>query len=264
MDKSLLTKMLGFPATLIHGDTLVLDRWRWLRVRLPVTRNGERLLDVGCGTGAFSIGASLRGYDVLGLSWDERNQAVAGERATICKASSAKFEVYDVRNLGARDDLYEKYDFAICFENIEHVIDDRKLMGDIAACLKPGGHLLLTTPYYLYRPMTSGDSGPFSTTEDGGHVRRGYTMGMLEELCSHAGLVPERFSYCSGFLSQKLTTALRVLSRIHPLFGWIMVLPFRPLPLALDKPLTALIQWPYYSICLEAYKPRYPNGATRN
>ena len=79
MDKSLLVRIIGFPATLLHGDTLVLDRWLWLKDRLPNTKNGDTLLDIGCGTGAFSVGAALRGYESLGLSWDERNQRVAGE-----------------------------------------------------------------------------------------------------------------------------------------------------------------------------------------
>jgi 2-polyprenyl-3-methyl-5-hydroxy-6-metoxy-1,4-benzoquinol methylase len=74
MDKSTLGRWFGFPATLVHGDTLVLDRWFWLTRYLPVTRNGESLLDVGCGTGAFTIGAARRGYRAIGLSWDERNQ----------------------------------------------------------------------------------------------------------------------------------------------------------------------------------------------
>ena len=45
MDRSQLVKLLGFPATLIHGDTLVLDRWLWLKRRLPLTAAGETLLD---------------------------------------------------------------------------------------------------------------------------------------------------------------------------------------------------------------------------
>ncbi|MBF0288333.1 MAG: class I SAM-dependent methyltransferase [SAR324 cluster bacterium] len=255
MDKSLLVKMIGFPATLIHGDTLVLDRWLWLKKRLPQTNNQEKLLDIGCGTGAFTIGAALRGYYTLGLSWDERNQKVASERAKMCNADSASFEVLDVRKLDTRDDLKGVFDIAICFENIEHIINDRKLIQDIVTCLKPGGRLLLTTPYLLFRPITSGDNGPFSEVEDGGHVRRGYTKSMLEELCQHAGLVLERTSYCSGFISQKVTFLLRKLSGKH-LLGWTLVLPLRILPPLFDWLITNTIHWPYFSICIEAYKPR--------
>ena len=257
MDESLLVKMFGFPATLVHGDTLVLDRWLWLKQRLPKTRNGEKFLDVGCGSGAFSIGAALRGYDALGLSWDERNQRVAGERARICKANSARFEVLDVRKLDIRNDLIGQFDVTICFENIEHILDDKKLLQDIAACLKPGGRLLLTAPYLMYRAITAGEDGPFSRTEDGGHVRRGYTVGMLEELCKHANLVPERFSFCSGFLSQNITFLLRNLSNAHPLLAWATTLPLRVLPPIFDRLVSSLTAWPSFSICLEAYKPRY-------
>jgi hypothetical protein len=45
MDRSALARLVGFPATLVHGDPLVLDRWFWLKARLPKTRNDERLLE---------------------------------------------------------------------------------------------------------------------------------------------------------------------------------------------------------------------------
>jgi 2-polyprenyl-3-methyl-5-hydroxy-6-metoxy-1,4-benzoquinol methylase len=257
IDKSLLVKALGFSATLLHGDTAVLDRWLWLRRRLPRTLNGEKVIDIGCGTGAFSIGAALRGYDVLGLSWDERNQTVASQRAELCNAPSATFEVLDVRQLDSRSDLSGKYDFAICCENVEHILDDRKLIVDIAACLKPGGRLLLTTPYYHFRPITSGDMGPFVEVEDGAHVRRGYTKSMLKELCSHANLRVEDVSYCTGYLSQKAMLVLRSLSKIHPLLAWAVILPFRIVPPVFDRAVGAITRWPYYCICIEAYKPRY-------
>jgi SAM-dependent methyltransferase len=257
MDRSLLVKLFGFPATLIHGDSLVLDRWLWLRRRLPVTRNAERLIDIGCGSGAFSIGAALRGYSVLGLSWDERNQRVANERAKLCGASSAEFEVFDVRNLHERQDLVGCFDVAICCENIEHILDDRKLMRDVTACLKPGGRLLLTAPNLLFVPMSPEDHGPFKQVEDGGHVRRGYSAAMLNELCSQAGLVPEAVSFCSGLLSQRTTTALRRLSGVHSLFGWATTLPLRALPPLFDDVVTRVTAWKPYSICLEAYKPRF-------
>jgi SAM-dependent methyltransferase len=257
MDKSLLVRIIGFPAALIHGNPAVLDRWLWLKKRLPKTRNGETLIDIGCGTGAFSIGASLRGYQALGLSWDERNQRIARERAKLSKADTANFEVLDVRRLNDREDLREKFDVAICCENIEHILDDRKLLQDISMCLKPGGRLLLTTPYLLYRPVTPGDMGPFQKTEEGWHVRRGYTQIMLEELCRHAGLLPERFSYCTGFLSQKLCWLMATLAILHPMLGWAAVLPFRFLPPVLDSSIFRLSGFTYYSICMEAYKPRF-------
>lgn len=262
MDKSALVRLIGFPATLIHGDTLVLDRWLWLKKRLPKTNNGEKLIDIGCGSGAFSVGAALRKYETLGLSWDERNQGIANRRAKICNAYCANFEVLDVRYLDNRRDLIGKFDIAVCCENIEHIINDKKLISDMSACLKPGGRLLLTTPYLLYQPISSTELGPFAKFEDGGHVRRGYTKAMLEELCQHAGLIPERISFCGGFLSQKITSLLRVLTKIHPLFGWTVILPLRLLPPIFDKLITNMVRWPYFSICLEAYKPRFANEMT--
>src|SRR5204862_3544093 len=263
MDKSLLVKLFGFPATLIHGDTLVLDRWRWLKRRLPITNNGEKLIDIGCGSGSFSLGAARRGYKSLGLSWDTSNQTTATLRAKLLNLNSASFEVQDVRYLSERTDLLDTYDVALCFENIEHVIDDRKLLFDITNCLKPGGRLLLTTPYLFYRPISAADLGPFSKIEDGGHVRRGYTKAMLEELCERSGLVLERISFCSGFLSQKITSLFRALNRIHPFVGWILILPLRALPPLLDALITRTTRWVSFSICLEAYKPRFPKISDR-
>lgn len=258
MNSSFLMRVFGFPASLIHGDLLILDRWLWLRPRLPRTRNGEQLIDIGCGSGAFTIGAALRGYESVGLSWDERNQQVATERAALCSAA-AIFPICDVRRLDECSEFNGKFDVAICFENIEHIMDDRKLMKDIFRCLKPGGFLLLTTPNYRYRAITRGDDGPFERTEKGGHVRRGYTRTMLEELCDESGFVVEETSSCSGFFSQRITALLRLLSRPLPL-GWIVTLPLRILPPILDPILRKFTAWPDFSICLVAYKPRFANA----
>lgn len=265
MDKSLLVRIFGFPATLIHGDTLVLDRWRWLKRRLPITANGEKLIDVGCGTGAFTIGAARRGYAALGLSWDERNQTEARKRAQLCRATMASFDICDVRHLHERTEYYNQFDVAICTENIEHILDDIKLMRDISRCLKPGGRLLLTTPYYHFRAMTSssGENGPYCRVEDGGHVRRGYTKCMLLELCQSAGLLCEEITYCSGFLSQKSTALMRLGTRVHPAIGWGLILPLRLFIPSFDPLVTKCLNGPYYSIGLEAYKPRHEVTSNR-
>src|ERR1700682_5677669 len=226
MDKSGLVRLFGFPATLLHGDTLVLDRWRWLRTRVSANR-GLHLLDVGCGSGAFTIGAALLGYSSLGLSWDESNQRVATQRASLCGAPQARFEGFDVRRLHERLERSQRFAVEVCLENIEHVIDERKLMRDIARLMNGGGRLLLTTPNIDYRSITPDDEGPFLMIEDGRHVRRGYSESMLRQLCADAGLTVDDITFCSGLISQKLTWLLRTLSRVHPLIGWLCILPLR-------------------------------------
>jgi len=43
VDKSILVKIFGHPATLIHGDLCVVDRWLWLKDRLPITKDKRNL-----------------------------------------------------------------------------------------------------------------------------------------------------------------------------------------------------------------------------
>jgi len=252
--KNTLLKIIVFNATIVHGDTLVWDRWRWIKSFLPITYERETLLDVGCGSGAFTIGAALRGYNSTGLSWDESNLKIAKERAKILNATGAKFIICDARKLDQKKEFIEKFDFVVNTENIEHILDDKKLIVDIAACMKAGGRLLLTTPNINYYPMTSDDIGPFSKYEDGGHVRRGYSEQMLRELCEIAGLKVEKIEYCSGFVSQKVTAILRILTKItNYQLAWIITFPLRPLVPLLDK----FFFGRGYSICLYAYKPRF-------
>ena len=251
-----LIKVIGFTATLIQGDTLVIDRWNWLKKHLVKLPKGK-LIDIGCGSGAFSFGAGKLGFDALGLSWDKANQDKATERARILKLENkVHFEIMDVRFLDEKKEYVGQYDVAICTENIEHIINDQKLMADMANALKPGGLLLLTTPNYNYIPMGIGDSKKsVSPVEDGGHVRIGYTPEDCKRLCAATGYEVLSISYCSGFLSQKVTAFQRILTKLfgYPA-GWIIIFPFRLLPLLFDKIISAVFKWPGYSICLAAKK----------
>jgi 2-polyprenyl-3-methyl-5-hydroxy-6-metoxy-1,4-benzoquinol methylase len=255
---NILVRLIGWSATVIHGDTLVLDRWRWVRRRLPLTGpGGASVLDVGCGSGAFTMGASRRGYEAVGLSWDERNQATAMCRAGLLGLANVSFPICDVRRLDERKELQGRFDIVLCLENIEHVIDDRKLVLDMFDCLRPGGWLLLTTPNHFYRPM-GGDLGPFRAVEDGGHVRRGYSPAMLYELCEEAGFRVEEISYVSHYFSQVSTEMMRWINRALGIgLGWIVSLPLRVLPVLLDDWLGRRLSRPGYSIALVAFKPRF-------
>ncbi len=249
-------RIFGNKVNLIGGDTLVADRWLWLVRNLPRTNDDETVLDVGCGSGAFALEAALRGYESVGLSWDHHNQAKATERACALGVSGrTSFPVVDARTLDQWVGEHDRFNWIINFENIEHIIDDKKLFVDMSNLLKPGGRLLLTTPYLFYFPLSREDLGPFELVENGGHVRRGYTEQMLRELCDITGLRVERVEYCSGIASQFSTRILRFLTKIFGYrIGWTLTLPLRPLSFFIE----ALgLKGRGYSICLVAYKPRY-------
>ncbi len=244
-----LIKLLGFRVLLLHGDTLVLDRWRWLRRRVG---SGHSVLDVGCGSGAFTIGLSLAGNESLGISWSAEATGKAIERAKLLGAVNAKFMTLDIRQLDQVTTLHNAFDVVVCCEVIEHIIDDSRLMNSMALCLKPGGQMLLTTPNLNSRPMF-GDTDVLSSTEDGGHVRPGYNPAMLQTLAAKANLTEASVSYCSGFVSQQVTGILRRVATMHPIVRWCATLPLRAL-VFVDKNATALLRWPDYSICLQATK----------
>lgn len=99
-------RLIGFPATLIHGDTLILDRWIWLRRRLTSLRHGtQKLIDIGRGSGAFSLGAVRLGYAAIGVDQSEVTIGKAVERAGILRLPQAQFECMDVRRLDSRSDF---------------------------------------------------------------------------------------------------------------------------------------------------------------
>jgi 2-polyprenyl-3-methyl-5-hydroxy-6-metoxy-1,4-benzoquinol methylase len=84
------------------------------------------------------------------------------------RQENVEFPILDVRDLDRCENLKDKFEFVLCFENIEHILDDIKLMRDMALCLKPGGRLLLTTPNYYFRAITAGgENGPYLSEVEG-------------------------------------------------------------------------------------------------
>lgn len=241
---------------LFFGDTLVYDRWRWIESKLPKTNDDLRLLDIGCGSGAFTLKASSLGYNSTGLTWDEKHAKKSSLRAERFGLKNCKFEIFDARRL--KEYSYSDFDVILNTENIEHIIDDLSLFNAMFSKLKKGGFLLLTTPNFYYKSITDSDNGPFRKVEDGWHVRRGYSKEMLRELCINSGFKIEEISYCSGFLSQKVTFLLRIMNDILGFkMSWLITFPLRILPIIFDKILTKILKWKNYSICLVAYKPRF-------
>jgi hypothetical protein len=145
------------------------------------------------------------------------------------------------------------FDQIICLETIEHVSDDEGLVKSLAAMLKPGGQILLSTPFARHRPLHTEEREP-SIVEDGSHVRYGYSQERLKQIVDDAGLDVTSEGFVSGVVSQRLTNLMRRLSaRIGLLPAWAILLPLRALAL-LDGPLSRISRYPYLSVALCAVK----------
>jgi SAM-dependent methyltransferase len=249
--RDLLLRALGWRLLLLHSDTLVLDRWLWLRRHLK--RGPLRTFDAGCGNGAFSMYAARRGNRVLAASFSQEEQMTARARADALGIDGIDLRLIDLRELETRRGELGTFDQIICLETVEHLLDDEALVGSLAAMLAPGGQLLLTTPYDRHRPLYGETSNP-SEVEDGSHVRFGYSQERVAELASGAGLRVVEQSFVSGAISQGLTNLFwRLTARLGLTPAWLLILPLRPL-VALDAPLTRALHHPHLCVALRAVK----------
>ncbi len=102
-------------------------------------RDGDAVLEVGAGAGAFA--RLIAGARYVGL---DPNPAAYAEHAADIRAESLADHART--NPGA-------YDAAVAFQVIEHVADPLAFATDMARCLKPGGLLMLGAPVWP-SPMT--------------------------------------------------------------------------------------------------------------
>ncbi len=104
-------------------------------------REGERVLDVGCGWGSFPIHAARRhGVSVLGITLSEPQAALARERV----AAAGLSERVEIRVLDYRELRGERFDAVASIGMVEHVGEVRidEYARSLAALLGPGGRLL--------------------------------------------------------------------------------------------------------------------------
>ena len=238
---NLLIKIVGWRALFLQSTPTVYDRWKFLQRHL--LRGNKRTLDVGCGAGEFTIYAALAGNCVVGISFDEQLNQIGKIRASLLNAQNVEFVTGDIRALERLSDRLGMFDQVICFETLEHILNDQKLMNDIARLLKIGGQVLVTTPfkYARFSPHAT-----LSTWEDGGHVRAGYTFEEMRVLFMSAGFDMLSQEFLSGFLSQQIANWIEIAERWR-YAAWAFTLPLRFF-LLMDSWITRLIRYPFLCI----------------
>lgn len=107
-----------------------------LRDHLPGRGDGQRLLDVGCGTGHHLAQLHRRGFDVAGV--DASPEMLEYARRL---NPEADLREADVEHLPFPD---ASFDIVLCIEVLRYLRDPEPTLREMARVLKPGGVLLAT------------------------------------------------------------------------------------------------------------------------
>lgn len=146
---------------------------------------GARVLDVGCGNGWTTLFLAEAGLRPLGIDLVPANVELARQRAERW-GSSARFAVQDMEAL-AVPELVEDgpFDAALVFDSLHHVRQERNVFAGIAACLRPGGWLLLGEPTWLHYLSPNARR----VQRELGWLERGFTLRGLRRDLAATGFV---------------------------------------------------------------------------
>ena len=155
------------------------------------TLNIKRVLDLGCGNGALCNTLFKAGYEVTGCDADEKGVQLA--RQNNPTVTFKAIGVYDSPGSIGRAD----FDAVVSAEVIEHLFFPRYLPRFAHAVLKPGGYLIISTPYHGYAKnlalsvINKWDSH-HNPLWDGGHIKF-WSRPMLTRLLEEEGFVVKSF-----------------------------------------------------------------------
>jgi 2-polyprenyl-3-methyl-5-hydroxy-6-metoxy-1,4-benzoquinol methylase len=153
----------------------------------------KRILDAGCGSGAFSKRLHDQfGCNVYGCDLSESGIALARNNVPECR-----FEF-----LSLYDDFVETFgthfDVVVCVEVVEHLYDPKMFVTKVREALTSKGVFVLTTPYHGYlKNLMIAASGScdahYNPLNKGGHIKF-WSKRTIVALLESAGFAVARIS----------------------------------------------------------------------
>jgi len=147
----------------------------------------ETVLDLGCGNGALTNAISKLGKNCVGFDMSSSGVAIAAKQYP-----ESRFEVSSM-DKSLRSDFRSSFDAVICVEVVEHLLLPRMLFKRAREALRPGGELIVTTPYHGYwKNLMIALAGGFDVhwhpLRDYGHVKF-FSKATLGRLFEEEGFV---------------------------------------------------------------------------
>jgi 2-polyprenyl-3-methyl-5-hydroxy-6-metoxy-1,4-benzoquinol methylase len=164
--------------------------WRHI-ITLCAELGARRIVDIGCGNGALCRELASRGYEVVGCE-------PSAEGVRFAQSSAPELVFHQT---GVDDDPAavgnESFDVAIATEVIEHLVRPRNLPRFAKQLIRPGGHLIISTPYHgylknLFLALTNKWDAHLNPFWDGGHIKF-WSRKTLSQLLNEGGFRVVRF-----------------------------------------------------------------------
>lgn len=203
----------------------------------PRTLSGQRILEVGCGSGRFTEHAASTGATVVSIDYSvavDANYAINGERENLLIVQA------DVYSLPFRRGFFDK---VFSFGVLQHTPDVRRAFGSLLGPLKSGGSIAVDV-YAKGRNLKEKISTKYWV--------RPFTKRLAPGLL---------YSFCSFYirLMWPLAKIIHRIPRIGPGINWRLLIPDYMSSHNLPEPI--LREWAILD-CFDMLSPAYDNPQT--
>ena len=148
---------------------------------------GEKILDLGCGTGHTALAFAARGAEVEALDLTPEMLVQGRRMAEERGLANVRFREGDAAHLPFADGAF---DVVASRLSAHHYARPEAAVRDAARVLRPGGCLLLVDSVAPADPAQDTFLNAIELLRDPSHVRD-HTVGQWCALCEAAGLAPE-------------------------------------------------------------------------